>query len=310
MIKHKLMIDSGAFSAKTSQINLRPELICDQDYLDEYIQFCLNNMDWIEYFVNLDVIPIDPSYCPIKKDGKKTAEEGWRNYWYMVDQGVPKEKLVHVFHRDEPFEYLEKMVQNIPYIGLSPGQTRTRKNKIKWLDKCMQVICDRRGYPKVKFHGFAVTSVPLMCRYPWYSVDSSAWLQISNQGLVLVPKTKNGKWDFTQVPHHIGVTSRCTKNQIRHLSQTRKQLFHEYIKYQEFKLGVSTFHKVPKGYKRNQRKEIWYKKDSIIERVRLRGLTNDFRERNGINAAYYNSLAKQLPKWPWPFEYLKKRGLF
>lgn len=160
------MLDSGAFSAWTKKINID---------LDEYIDFCLQHLDYIDYVINLDVIPgeFGQKALPVEEI-ERSASEGWANYEYMTKQGIPKEKLIHIFHQGEDFKWLEKIVDAMPYIGLSPANDRSTSEKMQWLDDCMKYVCDDKGYPKVKWHGFAVTSLRLMFRYPWYSVDSVA----------------------------------------------------------------------------------------------------------------------------------------
>ena len=44
------------------------------------------------------------------------------------------------------------------------------KDLLPWLDRIFSTyICDDKGFPKVKTHGFGLTT-SLMIRYPWYSV--------------------------------------------------------------------------------------------------------------------------------------------
>ncbi len=85
-----LLIDSsGAFSAWTQgkEINL-----------DDYIEFCLQYIDIADAVANLDVIPGRPYKKITPEEYEKSAEQGWRNYEKMLAAGIPKEKLIHVFH--------------------------------------------------------------------------------------------------------------------------------------------------------------------------------------------------------------------
>ena len=177
--KISLIMDSGAFSAWTKKI------IID---LDEYIKFSLENIEYIDYVVNLDVIPGHPGHKNITEQMKEeSAAKGYDNYYYMLKKGIPKEKLIHVFHMGENLKWLKQMVDEIPYIGLSPANDRRTPEKIKWLDSCMPICCDEKGMPKVKFHGFAVTALPIMLRYPWYSVDSTTWVIHGRNGSIIMP---------------------------------------------------------------------------------------------------------------------------
>src|SRR5574337_698161 len=61
---------------------------------------------------------------------------------------------------------------------------------IHWLDRMWERhLTDGSGRPKLKVHGFGLTSLPLMKRYPWFSVDSSTWVQWSANGMILIPGT-------------------------------------------------------------------------------------------------------------------------
>ena len=56
-----------------------------------------------------------------------------------------------------------------------------------WLDSLWERLVDSDGRPITRVHGFGLTSLPLMMRYPFYSVDSSTWVQWASRGLVLEP---------------------------------------------------------------------------------------------------------------------------
>ena len=61
----------------------------------------------------------------------------------------------------------------------------------KWLDRIWgDHLTNSDGTPKIKVHGFGLTAIPLMERYPWYSVDSSSWVQVSSNGSIMLPNRK------------------------------------------------------------------------------------------------------------------------
>jgi len=58
-----------------------------------------------------------------------------------------------------------------------------------WLDRIWGThLTNEDGTPKLKVHGFGLTSVFLMARYPWYSVDSSSWVQLGGMGNIFLPE--------------------------------------------------------------------------------------------------------------------------
>ena len=58
-----------------------------------------------------------------------------------------------------------------------------------WLDRIWgKYLTNPDGSAKLKVHGFGLISVPLMARYPWYSVDSSSWVQLGGMGNIFHPR--------------------------------------------------------------------------------------------------------------------------
>jgi hypothetical protein len=154
-------LDSGAFSAwsKGKQINL-----------DSYIEFIKNNDFLLKAYATLDDI----------KDPKKTEE----NTEYMREKGLDP---IPVFHWGEPYEILDKLIAKEKYIALGGMVPITTKDLLPWLDDCFVRICDSEGNPKLKVHGFGLTTVSLMRRYPWFSVDSTSVIMSAAMGRILLP---------------------------------------------------------------------------------------------------------------------------
>lgn len=158
----KVFLDSGAFSAFSQGISVDLGAYCD------YIH---RNADIIEFPSVLDAIG-DP-------DGT------WRNQEAMEARGTHP---LPCFHYGEPDAVLEYYISKYDYItigGMVPISTPQLKI---WLDRIWdQYLTNDDGTPKVKVHGFGLTSLPLMFRYPWYSVDSSTWVQWAANGMILIP---------------------------------------------------------------------------------------------------------------------------
>ena len=303
-----MIMDSGAFSIRREQEGKRSKMKEEEfPFIERYLHYILANLHKVEYFVNLDVIPLDSVNSIAKPQAILSAQEGWDNYWWLVKHGVPKEKLMHVFHRDEQWYWLEKMTDQIPYIGLSPGKNRSTAQKKRWLDHAMIILCDKKGMPRVKFHGFAVTSFSLLRQFPWFSVDSSTWLIITHKGAVLLPRTTNTKWDYSLTPERIGVSARTMYERIQTAPKELKAKFMRYIKHLGYEMGSSEFVPVAEDYSLVPKQEIWYKKGEVIERIIECGLSNDFQQRNEVNAHYWIEFEKTFKPWPWAFK-LKRKG--
>lgn len=158
----KVFLDSGAFSAFSKGISVN---------INEYCDYIHRNADIIEFPSVLDAIG-DP-------DGT------WRNQEEMERQGT---NPLPCFHFGEPDAVLEYYLSKYEYItigGMVPISTPQLRI---WLDRIWaQYLTHPDGTPKVKVHGFGLTSLPLMFRYPWYSVDSSTWVQWAANGMILIP---------------------------------------------------------------------------------------------------------------------------
>lgn len=294
MNKVNLMLDSGAFSAWVRQVEIN---------IDEYAKYCLERSKYIDYVVNLDVIPGKWGQKDVGGDEvEESARIGFDNYYYLLDKGVPKEKLIHVFHQNEDFKWLIKMVKEIEYIGLSPANDRSTMEKKVWLDRCMDYVTDSKGVPVVKFHGFGVTSVPLMLRYPWYSVDSTRWNIEGKLGRVFLPQiSSKGKYLYDRNLIIIGISSLSP-----FLKESNQHFGNVSCKEREIMLNYFT----DKGYKVGKSK-VYEEDGEIKEEVIEEGLCNDYKQRSQLNAIYFIDFAKSRPEWPWAFKKLtqKKFGM-
>lgn len=142
---HDVFIDSGAFSAANSgkEIDIK-----------DYCKFLVNT-NAINY-ASLDVLG----------DAQKTME----NYEFMVKEYNLKPILT--FHMGSEIKDLDIILDmDVPYIALgglvfSPGI-------MEHCDLVWSRILKRK--PHLKVHGFGLTNIELMKRYPWYSVDSSSF---------------------------------------------------------------------------------------------------------------------------------------
>ncbi len=305
--KAEMMLDSGAFSAWTQDVSID---------LDAYIAYILENIEHLDYVVNLDVIPGWPNKRLTPEDIKDSATKGWRNYLHMINSGVPEEKIIHVFHQGENFVWLKRMLnRGMKYIGLSPANDKTTDQKIAWLDECMDYVTDDKGYPIVKFHGFGVTAHRLMFRYPWRSIDSNRWMIESAMGKIFVPVFRRGQYDYFKKPHLISIstTSPNTNDKGKHfftLSERERAVILDYIHSQGFVLGKSRFIKKRFDAKLDEG-ELWAEKEKSsgmrkVQVIEELGVCNNFRLRTQLNVCYYRDLEKTFP--PYGEQRFEKNG--
>ncbi|MFP4025834.1 MAG: hypothetical protein ACLFVR_15020 [Thiohalospira sp.] len=292
--KINLFLDSGAFSAWTQGTKID---------VQEYIKFIKKHQDIIGIYANLDVIGLGG-----KQPNQLTAEKTLENQKIMEAAGLSP---LPCFHYGEPLSFLEYYVKNYDYIALGVAGNSGAK-LIPWLDSCFsKYICDNTGFPKVKVHGFAITSVPLMLRYPWYSVDSTSWALIGGMGSIYVPKYKNKVWVYDENVLKIAVSSQNPKKKeagqhIDTLTPYLRRIYIHYIHEKGYKLGKSEFKQEKQSYALAEN-ERWVEKKSkkslrLVEILVEEGLCNRYQLRDELNIIYFKDLEKTIPKWPWCFE--------
>lgn len=164
----RVFLDSGAFSAFTKGVNVD---------LPAYCNYIHKNMDIIEV--------IDGALCASVLDGIGDPLMTYKNQKAMEALGV---KPLPCFHYGEDEAYLDYYINNYSYITLGGMVPISTPQLRLWLDRIWERhLTDKNGKPKLKVHGFGLTVIELMKRYPWYSVDSSSWVQIAANGNITIP---------------------------------------------------------------------------------------------------------------------------
>ena len=166
----KVFLDSGAFSAHSLGVDVN---------IREYCEYIERNSDIIK--TEDGVLLASVLDCIDDPLGT------WRNQKIMED-------YFHItplpcFHCGEDERYLEWYVQKYEYITLGGMVGSSVKQLIQWLDRIWgKYLIDGSGKPKLKVHGFGITSVKVMERYPWTSCDSSSWIQSASFGTIITPE--------------------------------------------------------------------------------------------------------------------------
>ncbi len=178
-----LFLDSGAHSFYMKS-KLKNESFSDKefsDYFVSYMDFIKKNINYVDVYVNLDVIN-DP-------------EKSYENYLIMKRNGLGD--AIPVVHPGEDPKWMRKyLALNCGYVGVGGlGQFYTKDKYIVWAERIWNdCLLDSKGYPVVKVHGFAMTSLELMLRFPFFSVDSvggNSLLLIKEAGQIRVDTIEN-----------------------------------------------------------------------------------------------------------------------
>jgi hypothetical protein len=290
-----LFLDSGAFSADSQGYEID---------IQEYIDFVKRHRDYLTCYANLDVIG-DPT------KGIDGAEETWKNQQAMEAAGLSP---MPVFHVGEDESYLRYYVENYDYVGLGGMVPFTSQVLRAWLDRVFRdLICDAQGWPQVKIHGFGMTSLSLMLRYPWYSVDSTSWIMASRNGTIYVPQYKAGKWVYDENCWKVAVShkSGSATEQGKHydtMSPRRQAFIRDYVESKGYAMGHSEYKWESQDYELGENEKWATKKPASkdeprqVEIIEERGVRNDYSLRDKINAEYFADLEKHFPDWPWPMD--------
>ncbi len=187
--KHNIILDSGAYSAWRGGKEVD---------VQNYIQFLHQIKDQIYGYFNLDVIPKGNTRIANQEHLEDAAKKSWKNLVTMRKAGLMP---IPVYHRDERFYWLEKMVnEGFPYISISLNIYRREISIQKWLDSVFNYLCSRNhGCPPVRIHGLGIGKPEILTAYPWHSVDCTTWLLMAVHTRVMLPKfLEDGTYDYAR----------------------------------------------------------------------------------------------------------------
>jgi len=168
--QRRLFIDSGAFSVWNNG---------EKVDLGEYIAFCKAIMSRAKcqlVFAALDVIPGHKGGEKLTaNDVAKACDEGWENYQAMKQAGIP---CLMTFHQFEHRRWLTRIADDSDYFAVAPRKKGVNDHqKREFLQQVFRYIEGKKGSVRKRSHGLGVSSTDFMRQFPFYSVDSTAWLQ-------------------------------------------------------------------------------------------------------------------------------------
>ena len=182
-------------------------------------------------------------------------------------------------------------------------------------------ICDEKGMPRVKVHGFGLTSLSLMLRFPWFSVDSTSWVVTGRMGSIYIPRYDCNRWIYDENSWKIAVSNRSPnlKEAGQHINTfpaKQRQIFLDYINEKGYKLGHSEFKKVSQSHELAEN-EKWAEKKPADKNAKREleimlelGVSNKYQLRDEMNIIYFLDLERSMPEWPWAFKTGGKNGFF
>lgn len=162
-------LDSGAFSAwsKNSIIDI-----------DKYAQFIKDNNNQINIYANLDDIT--------------NPNKTWENQLYLESLGL---KPLPVYHYGESIDILKRLINKYDYIAFGGMVPISTEKLLPWLNDKFHYICNEKGEPQIKIHGFGMTTKLLIEKFPWFSIDSTSAIIGAGWGRLY---TEHGELDLSR----------------------------------------------------------------------------------------------------------------
>lgn len=217
---NEVFLDSGAFSAFTQGVDID---------INQYTEHCIKHDKDYAYMAALDVIG--------------NAESSYANYTKQKEQGA---RIFPTFHFGEPFDFLDTLIEESDMVGLGGvAQLGTGPKLYEWLDACFEHLCTPDGYPKVKIHGFALTSIDVIKRYPFYCVDSTAWVFAGAMGKLVF--LQNEELYVVSVTDENPTAENIRSKHWNHLSDTEKDMLHKLAGQRHVTIDECKVHAMPRG---------------------------------------------------------------
>lgn len=242
----QVFLDSGAFSAFNIGVKVD---------LKAYVKFC---HQYAPLIVN------DECLCASVLDAVGDARKTYENQKAMEAEGITP---LPCFHYGEPIEYLKHYIENYSYITLGGMVPISTKQLYVWLDDIWSnYLTDSHGAPRLKVHGFGITTLGIIQRYPWHSVDSSSWVQVGNMGnIVMFHNNKlytlaisdNSKQLKETGKHYLNLQEEYRQiidNQCKEFGLVKEDLFTKYTTRRIF--NCCTYRKIESSVAKYYKKEI------------------------------------------------------
>lgn len=219
----KLLIDSGAFSAWNR--NKKIDILAYIEYAKKAIEAGEATGKEVR-IVNLDVIPGKVGETGALTKNRKqenkdiienAAKEGYKNLKIMKKHGITP---IHVFHQGEDIKWLERMVEQTSYIGISPANDMPQNHKRDWIASVFEYMY-KNNMEHIDTHGFAVWSPKVLLEYPWTSCDAATWRLLAGYGKIFYPIGGFYNPDYSKQPEDLAVSERKGKKGFGDLSVLR-----------------------------------------------------------------------------------------
>ena len=296
-----LLIDSGAWSAFSRNVEID---------INEYAKFC-NTYQEVDNFVSLDVIPPRRGKhfgCARNEVLEDCAKRSFDNFVFLADK-VGLDKIVPVYHCGTDVEWIEKYLElGVTYLGIGAvarGGLRTHERAVGSRELSFKnmgrYLLNADGTPRVRYHGFGITDIASMKAIPWYSVDSSSWVQLAAYGKIWAPRLIGGEYRYDMMPLTIGVSpkpaliKKCRRDShVDTMTPTIRRYLCDYLS--SMGLGLGSYELVEANGRKRIKGELWWDKSKTkLMRITERGVATSHQRRLWANARYIRNVNRVLP---------------
>lgn len=238
-------------------------------------------------------------------DAISSPEITWKiQRFFEEEHGV---QPVPIIHFGTPMKWVDRYVQarvkegsltkmKYELLGVGGlGQGVSRHEYFRWGDEFFTHICPKENsyLPLIRTHGFAMTSWELICRWPWWSVDSATWVKLSAYGWLYIPRWSDRHgWRMDRPPLMINLSFRSPQKEIKGkhfdncIPEVRETAL-RWLKYLGLEMGTV---------------------DKEGEMV-VFGVSSHHRARSIANLSYLKLLEQSRPLWPHPLDSLLVQDL-
>jgi hypothetical protein len=176
----ELLFDSGAFTAWNTGKPALPADALRRRY-GQMARWCDGQGFKNAWFISLDVIPGEPLRVPTQDEIRQAIE--WSSHNHAILTADLGDKVLPVFHQDEPLERLHEILNiNTHYICISPQNQLLEEWRWQWARNVHALLKDK----PILTHGLGATGGLMMELVPWRSVDSRSWLMTAAYGNIIV----------------------------------------------------------------------------------------------------------------------------
>jgi len=185
------ILDSGAFSVwrkgERVDINKYAEFVYANKKTFRGGAFNLDFIDLPERTATWSRGGLNAIVSSHETGGASKSYENWLELRKLGADTIP------VHHMGDDEIWLKKYLDQTDYIGIGAVAKLDSARRVHGLDYTWnKYLKNPDGSPRCRVHGLGLTTVDIMLRYPWYSVDSTRAIANAAYGSIMLP-TKLGE---------------------------------------------------------------------------------------------------------------------